>query len=67
MAAIGLPTEAYFCNKTAIKLKLKFVLARLKKDFEKNKLKANHAMSFPRGKDINNLLKFIMDARSCRV
>jgi hypothetical protein len=35
MAAIGLPTEAYFCNETAIKLKVKFVLARPKKDFQK--------------------------------
>ncbi len=42
-------------------LKVKFVLARPKKDFENNKLKAN-ATSFPRGKDVDNLLKFVLDA-----
>ncbi len=62
MAAIGLPTEAYFCDQTAIKLKVKFVLPRPKKDVQKKKVKPNRALSFPRGKDIDNLLKFVMDA-----
>jgi Holliday junction resolvase RusA-like endonuclease len=61
MAVIGLPTEAYFNESTAIKMNVKFVIPRPKKDFVRNKLTAG-AMSFPRGKDIDNLLKFVMDA-----
>jgi Holliday junction resolvase RusA-like endonuclease len=65
MAAIGLSQEIYFTETTAIRCKVKFVLPRPKKDLVMTPtphLVVGGASSFPRGKDIDNLLKFVMDA-----
>jgi Holliday junction resolvase RusA-like endonuclease len=65
MQAIGLPAENFFSDPTAIRMKVKFVLPRRRKDVilrpSPPHLAAN-ALSFPRGKDVDNLLKFVMDA-----
>jgi Holliday junction resolvase RusA-like endonuclease len=66
MKAIALPQSLYFSDPTALALRVKFVLPRHKKDLVVRDggvvgLKAN-ASSFPRGKDVDNLLKFVKDA-----
>lgn len=65
--ACGQTTFPYFADTMAILLNAKFVLPRPKEDFIRNKtplkLSAN-AASCPRGKDINNLQNFMMDALS---
>jgi Holliday junction resolvase RusA-like endonuclease len=65
MKAVGLPAENFFSDTTAIRMKVKFVLPRRRKDVilrpSPPHLAAN-ALSFPRGKDVDNLLKFVMDA-----
>jgi Holliday junction resolvase RusA-like endonuclease len=65
MKAIALPESLYFSEATALALRVKFVLPRHKKDlvFKKGVLSlAANAPSFPRGKDVDNLLKFVKDA-----
>ena len=66
MKAIGLPELLYFAESTAIALRVKFVLPRPKKDLVKKKDGltglTDNASSFPRGKDVDNLLKFVQDA-----
>ena len=65
MKAVGLPAENYFKDTTAIRMKVKFVLPRRRKDVILRPSPphlAATALSFPRGKDVDNLLKFVMDA-----
>jgi hypothetical protein len=65
MAAIGLPQEIYFTETTAICCKVNLILPRPKKDLAMMPtphLVVSGASSFPRGKEVNNLLKFVMDA-----
>jgi Holliday junction resolvase RusA-like endonuclease len=66
MQATGHNTFPFFDRSTAIRMTAKFVLPRPKNDFKKNKALplqlATTAGSFPRGKDIDNLVKFVADA-----
>ncbi len=67
MKACGATHFPFFSDSTAVLMNAKYVLPRPKNHFVKNKnqdriqLTAD-AMSFPRGKDIDNLNKFVTDA-----
>ena len=65
MGAVGVTVLPYFTDSTALLLKAKFVLPRPKNELDRRKTPpelAVGAMSFPRGKDLDNLVKFAMDA-----
>ena len=65
MGAVGLTVLPYFKERTALLMKATFVLPRPKNELDMSKnppeLKLG-VMSYPRGKDIDNLAKFVMDA-----
>jgi Holliday junction resolvase RusA-like endonuclease len=65
MASIGANNFPFFDDRSALLLTEKFVLPRPKKDFVKNKIPRQlvpDASTFPRGKDVDNLSKFVTDA-----
>lgn len=62
---MGANTFPFFDDRSALLLTEKFVLPRPKKDFVKNKIPRQlvpDASTFPRGKDVDNLSKFVTDA-----
>jgi Holliday junction resolvase RusA-like endonuclease len=65
MEAHGWTSFPYFPDKCSMQMTAKFVLPRPKSDFIKNRtppqLKPT-ALPFPRGKDVDNLGKFVADA-----
>jgi Holliday junction resolvase RusA-like endonuclease len=66
MAAMGLTAFPYFTDSTALKVNLKFVLPRPKKEVVLRPPAppqlVQGACPFPRGKDLDNMLKFVGDA-----
>lgn len=65
MVQYGL-TPPYFNVDEAVTLEVRFVLARRRRDWrllpDGTVVLTQHAQAFPRGKDVDNLLKLLMDA-----